>query len=105
VHVVLPPRPDMVTVPETAVENTLYGDSVYVVQQDGTDAKGQPALRAKRVRVTTGEHVGGRVAILSGVAAGDRVVALGQNKVLFDGAAVTPSGSEGLALPAKIPTN
>ncbi len=105
VHVLLPPRPDMVTVPETAVENTLYGDSVYVVQQDGTDAKGQPALRAKRVRVTTGEHVGGRVAILNGVAAGDRVVALGQNKVLFDGAAVTPSGSEGLALPAKIPTN
>ncbi|MGO8915462.1 MAG: efflux RND transporter periplasmic adaptor subunit [Stellaceae bacterium] len=105
VHVVLPPRPDMITVPETAVENTLYGDSVYVVVPDGTDAKGQPALKAKRVRVTTGEHVGGRVAILGGVAAGDRVVALGQNKVLFDGAAVTPSGSEGLALPEKIPTN
>jgi membrane fusion protein, multidrug efflux system len=105
VRVLLPARPDVITVPETAVENTLYGDSVYVVEQDGVDTKGQPVLKAKRVVVTTGEHVGGRVAVLSGIKAGDRVVALGQNKVLFDGAAVTPSGSEGLALPAKIPTN
>jgi len=105
VRVLLPARPDVITVPETAVENTLYGDSVYVVEPEGTDDKGQPLLKAKRVPVTTGEHVGGRVAILSGVKAGDRVVALGQNKVLFDGAAVAPSGNEGLALPAKIPTN
>lgn len=105
VRVLLPARPDVITVPETAVDNTLYGDSVYVVEPDGTDAKGQPVLKAKRVKVTTGEHVGGRVAILGGIQAGDRIVALGQNKVLFDGAAVTPSGSEGLALPAKIPTN
>ena len=105
VRVLLPARPDVITVPETAVENTLYGDSVYVVEPEGSDDKGQPLLKAKRVPVTTGEHVGGRVAILSGVKAGDRVVALGQNKVLFDGAAVAPSGNEGLALPAKIPTN
>lgn len=105
VRVLLPPRPDVVTVPETAVENTLYGDSVYVVQPDGVDGKGQPVLKAKRVRVTTGEHIGARVAILGGVQAGDRVVALGQNKVLFDGAAVAPSDSGGLPLPAKIPTN
>ena len=105
VRVVLPPRPDVVTVPETAVENTLYGDSVYVVHQDGVDTKGQPVLKAKRTPVTTGEHVGDRVTVLSGVAEGDRVVALGQNKVLFDGATVAPSDTGGLALPAKIPTN
>jgi multidrug efflux system membrane fusion protein len=105
VHVVLPPQPDVITVPETAVENTLYGDSVYVVHQDGADAKGQPVLKAKRVPVKTGEHIGARVVVLSGVQAGDRVVALGQNKVLFDGAAVTPSDTGGLPLPAKIPTN
>lgn len=105
VRVVLPPQPDVVTVPETAVENTLYGDSVYRVQQDGKDAQGNPLLVAKRVPVTTGEHVGGKVAILSGIAAGDRVVALGQNKVLFDGAAVTPSDSTGLVPPAQLPNN
>ena len=105
VRVVLPPQPDVVTVPETAVENTLYGDSVYLVRQDGVDAKGKPVLKAKRVPVKTGEHIGERVAILSGLSVGDRVVALGQNKVLFDGATVAPSDSGGLALPAKIPNN
>jgi membrane fusion protein, multidrug efflux system len=105
VHVALPPQPGVVTVPETAVENTLYGDSVYLIQQDGTDPAGKPVLAAKRVPVTTGEHVNGRVAIRSGVNAGDAVVALGQNKVLFDGAAVAPNEQGGLALPAKLPNN
>jgi membrane fusion protein, multidrug efflux system len=105
VRVVLPPRPDVVTVPETAVENTLYGDSVYLIQEDGVDAAGKPVLRAKREPVTTGEHVNGRVAILSGLKPGDAVVALGQNKVLFDGAAVAPDEQGALALPAKLPNN
>lgn len=105
VRVVLPPRSDVVTVPETAVENTLYGDSVYLIWQDGTGADGKPVLKAKRVPVKTGEHVNGRVAILSGVKAGDAVVALGQNKVLFDGAPVAPNPQGGLAPPASIPNN
>ena len=95
----------MVILPETSVHNTLYGDSVYVVRPDGKDAKGEPVLVAKRVPVTAGEHVGGRVAILSGIKAGDRVVALGQNKVLFDGEPVVPSAEGPLAPPAQIPTN
>ncbi|HZB93924.1 MAG TPA: efflux RND transporter periplasmic adaptor subunit [Stellaceae bacterium] len=105
VRVVLPSEPDVVTVPETAVQNTLYGDSVYVVRPGGRDAKGQPVLVAKRVPVTTGAHLDGRVAILSGVVAGDRVVALGQNKVLFDGQPVVPSAEGPLAPPAQIPLN
>ena len=32
-------------VPETAVEYTLYGDSVYVIRHDGKDAKGSPILK------------------------------------------------------------
>jgi multidrug efflux system membrane fusion protein len=104
-HVVLPPRTGVVTVPETAVENTLYGDSVYVIEQDGTDAAGKPVLKAKRVPVKTGEHVNGGIAILDGLKPGDAVVALGQNKVLFDGAAVTPNDQGGLALPAKLPNH
>jgi multidrug efflux system membrane fusion protein len=105
VRVVLPPVPDVITVPETAVENTLYGDSVYVVHQDGSDKDGKPMLKAKRTPVKTGERFGGRVAILSGIAPGDRVVALGQNKVLYDGALVTPSATGGLTPPAQIPNH
>ena len=33
--VVLPPEPDRVVLPETAVDYTLYGDSVYLVREDG----------------------------------------------------------------------
>jgi membrane fusion protein, multidrug efflux system len=105
VRVVLPPLPDVVTVPETAVQNTLYGDSVFVVRQDGSDGDGKPVLKAMRTAVKTGEHFGSRVAILSGLDPGDRVVALGQNKVLFDGATVAPSGSDGLRPPGKMPNN
>jgi hypothetical protein len=92
-------------VPETAVENTLYGDSVYVVKDGGVDEKGKSVLKAVRTPVKTGEHFGNRVAIASGLKADERVVALGQNKVLFDGAPVTPSESEALVPPATTPTN
>jgi membrane fusion protein, multidrug efflux system len=104
VRLVLPPLPDVVTVPETAVENTLYGDSVYVVK-DGTDANGKPMLKAVRTPVKAGVHFGDRVAILDGLTPGERVVALGQNKVLFDGALVTPSDSAGLTPPKATPVN
>lgn len=105
VRVVLPPAADVVTVPETAVDYTLYGDSVYLVRSEGDDAQGKPQLVAKRVPVEAGEHVGDRVIILSGIKAGDRVVALGQNKVLFDGEPVTPSEAGSLVPPAQIPNN
>ena len=79
--VVLPPKPDRVILPATAVDYTLYGDSVYVVRQDGNDASGKPVLKAYRVAVEAGERWGNNVAILSGVKPGDRVVAAGQIKL------------------------
>ncbi len=90
--VVLPPQPDTIVVPETAVEYTLYGDSVYVIRQDGKDAKGHPVLKAVRTPVTTGERWGDKVAILSGLKPGDKIVAAGQVKVQ-NGAQVAVTGS------------
>lgn len=90
--VVLPPEPDRVILPDTAVDYTLYGDSVYVVRQEGTDAHGKPVLKAFRVPVQTGERWGNHVAILSGVKPGDRVVAAGQIK-LQNGGDVIVSGN------------
>ncbi len=103
VKVVLPPQPDVVTVPETAVDSTLYGDSVYLIVQDGTGGDGKPVYRAKRSFVTTGEHFDNRVAVLSGVRPGDRVVAAGQLR-LIDGAAVLPT-ADSLKTPPKVPVN
>ena len=90
--VVLPPRPDTMVVPETAVEYTLYGDSVYVINGDGKDANGHPILRAVRTPVKTGARWDGKVAILDGLKPGERVVAAGQVK-LQNGSQVAITGS------------
>src|SRR5438105_9910657 len=79
--VVLPPQTDVMVLPETAVDYTLYGDSVYVIREDGKDAKGNPILKAARTPVKTGTRWGNKVTILEGLKPGDRVVAAGQVKV------------------------
>jgi membrane fusion protein, multidrug efflux system len=89
---VLPPQPKAIVVPETAVEYTLYGDSVYVINDDGKDAAGHPILRAVRTPVKTGARWDGKVAILDGLKPGERVVAAGQVK-LQNGAEVMVTGS------------
>jgi multidrug efflux system membrane fusion protein len=90
--IVLPAEPDRVVLPETAVDYTLYGDSVYVVREDGQDAAGTPLLKAFRTPVKTGMRWEGKVAVLSGVKAGETVVAAGQVK-LQDGAPVQVTGN------------
>jgi multidrug efflux system membrane fusion protein len=90
--VVLPPAPDRVVLPETAIDFTLYGDSVYVVREEGKDPGGKPLVKAFRTPVKTGTRWEGKVAILSGVSAGERVVAAGQIK-LQDGAPVIVTGN------------
>ncbi len=90
--VVLPPRPNTMVVPETAVEYTLYGDSVYVIKDDGKDAKGSPILKAVRTPVKTGTRWDGKVAILDGLKPGEQVVAAGQVK-LQNGVQVAVTGS------------
>ena len=53
-RVVLAPVPGVVSVPETAVDQTLYGDSVFVVAEDGKDADGKPKHKAVQTFVETG---------------------------------------------------
>jgi membrane fusion protein, multidrug efflux system len=89
--VVLPKQPDEVVLPTTAVDYTLYGDAVYVIRPAGEDARGHPILKAWRTPVKTGAEWGGKVAILDGVKAGDRVVAAGQLKIQQNGAEVAIS--------------
>jgi multidrug efflux system membrane fusion protein len=98
--VVLPEEADQVVLPETAVDYTLYGDSVYVIREEGTGAAGKPVLHAVRTPVKTGLRWDDKVAILSGIKAGDRVVAAGQIK-LQDGAAVAVSDAAAPQLPAQ----
>ncbi len=101
ITVVLPDKPPVTTVPETAVEYTLYGDSVFLITEK-KEADGKTSLTAVRTFVRTGNRVNGRAEILSGLKAGDRVVALGQLK-LQSGAAVAISTDPIPPVPANPP--
>ncbi len=80
-----------VTLPQTAITYSSYGDTVFVVRH-GQDAKGKPALVAEQVFVTLGDTRGDQVAVLSGVQPGDVVVTAGQVK-LRNGAVVSINNS------------
>ena len=69
------------TVPQTAVSYSLYGDSIYVVEQKGKDEKGNPELIAVQKFVKVGERRDTVAAIISGVKIGDTVVTSGQLKL------------------------
>jgi multidrug efflux system membrane fusion protein len=99
--VVLPDKPAVVTVPETAVDYTLYGDSVFLIEEKKSD-DGKTSLVANRTFVQTGNRIEGRTEILKGLKAGDRLVALGQLK-LQSGAAVSISTDPTPPIPAQPP--
>ena len=99
--VVLPEKPPVVTVPETAVDYTLYGDSVYLITEKKED-DGKTSLTVARTFVQTGNRINGRAEILKGLKPGDRVVAVGQLK-LQPGAAVTISTDPLPSIPATPP--
>jgi multidrug efflux system membrane fusion protein len=99
--VVLPDKPPVITVPETAVDYTLYGDSVYLLKEK-KEEDGKTSLTVERTFVQAGNRVSGRAEILKGLKAGDRVVAVGQLK-LQPGSAVTISTDPMPQIPAKPP--
>ena len=67
---------EVVTVPETAMTYSLQGNTVYVIEptEDGALTANARVVRAGKVR-------DGRVAVLDGVKAGEKVVSVGQNKL------------------------
>lgn len=99
--IVLPDKPAVVTVPETAVDYTLYGDSVYLLTEK-KENDGKTSLSAVRTFVQVGNRIDGRAEILRGLKAGDRVVAVGQLK-LQSGSAVTISTDPVPPMPAQPP--
>jgi membrane fusion protein, multidrug efflux system len=99
--VVLPDKPPVITVPETAVDYTLYGDSVYLITEKKED-DGKTSLTVARTFVQTGNRINGRAEILKGLKPGDRVVAVGQVK-LQPGAAVAISTDPLPPIPAAPP--
>ena len=91
----LPVEKEVVSVPATAIEFSIHGDSVYVVKkqknadQHGDLPKGANGeqLTVSRALVQTDGRFGERAIVRSGLAAGDTVVTTGQVK-LHEGAVV-----------------
>ena len=81
----LPVENGVIALPQTAVISSLYGDFVYVVRpREGEDEM----LEVRQVFVTPGRRSDGMIEIREGIAAGDRIVTTGQNR-LSNGAPVT----------------
>lgn len=83
-----------VSVPETAVTYSLYGDSVYLVKSPGGGGD-----IVERRSVTLGNRRNGWIAVLTGISEGDPVVATGQAKLrngdrvaIDDSVALKPAG-------------
>ena len=70
-----------VTLPATAISYNSYGSTVFLVDDQGKDDKGQPKLVARQVFVKTGATRGDQVSVLDGVKDGDTVVIAGQIKL------------------------
>jgi membrane fusion protein (multidrug efflux system) len=96
VQVLLERGQPLLTLPRTAVTYAPYGDSVFIVEA------GAAGPTVQRRQVETGEVRAGRVAIRSGLSAGERVVSAGQVK-LRNGMAVAiddrPAPDERVAAP------
>jgi membrane fusion protein (multidrug efflux system) len=86
VDTLLPARERLLTLPRTAITFAPYGDTVFLInEQDGRTT-------VERRQVNAGQAQGGRVEILGGLEAGDRVVIGGQIK-LRNGQQVTVDNS------------
>lgn len=82
VRTVLPQRPSVLTLPQTAITYNPYGDSVFVIQE------GESGLHVQRRQIETGAVRNGRVEIVQGLQAGDQVVSAGQVKLRNDQAVI-----------------
>jgi membrane fusion protein, multidrug efflux system len=72
---------EQLTVPQTAITYNAYGNTVFVVEQSGSDDKGKPKSVAQQRFVQLGATRGDQVAVMSGVKPGDVVVTAGQIKL------------------------
>ncbi|HZV21379.1 MAG TPA: efflux RND transporter periplasmic adaptor subunit [Hyphomicrobiales bacterium] len=100
VAVVLPPKENAVTVPVTALDVTLYGSSVLILEPEGNAADN--IFKLRRQPVMPGIYFGNEVEIAKGLEGGEIVVASGQTK-LQTGALVTPVDTTALIPPAITP--
>jgi membrane fusion protein (multidrug efflux system) len=75
VRISLSDKREVLTVPDTVITYNPYGDSVFVIEP------GKLGLTVKVKQVVTGETRSGRVEIIKGLNAGEKIVSAGQVKL------------------------
>ena len=95
VKVLLPEGKSLVTIPQTAVTYSLYGDSVFVINEKGKTKEKLPLLKVMRRYIEIQDQREDRVAVREGLKAGEMVVTAGQLK-LQNGTRVTINNSVSL---------
>ncbi|MCW8333194.1 efflux RND transporter periplasmic adaptor subunit [Vibrio paucivorans] len=95
-NIILPKLENQVTLPQTAITFTLYGDSVYII----TEENGQK--RVKQSVINVGERTEDIAHILEGIKPGDVVVTSGQVRLSND-AKVRVVESDATTPPAETP--
>ena len=100
-NIILPTLKDQITIPETAINYTLYGETVYLLTEEQDD-QGNTFKKVTQRIVTLGKSQNGSVHVLSGLNSGDIVVTSGQVR-LSNGAHVKVIESDLLNIPSEIP--
>jgi len=100
-NIILPTLEKQVIIPETAVNFTLYGKTVYVVNEQKTN-DGKSFLQVKQKIVNLGKSKDGEIHVLSGLNEGDVVVTSGQVR-LSNGSHVKIVESNALDIPSVLP--
>ncbi len=95
-NIILPTLSEQITLPQTAITFTLYGDNVYIV----SEVDGEMRVQSHVVKV--GERTADIAHVLEGVKEGDVVVTSGQVR-LSNGAKVRVVESDATVPPAETP--
>jgi len=106
-RVLLAAQPNVMVLPETAVDFSAYGESVYVLKPKANekDKEGKQVYTAAQTFVKTGPRRNGTIAITEGLKPGDLVVSEGQVKLQNAGPDVVVTGPGSLEAPATVPIN
>jgi membrane fusion protein (multidrug efflux system) len=100
-NIILPTIKKQIIIPETAINYTLYGETVYLLSEQQNN-EGKAFLQAEQRIVTLGKSKDGEVHILDGLKENDVIVTSGQVR-LSNGAHVKIIESDILNKPAEIP--
>ena len=101
-NIILPTLTQQIAIPETAINYTLYGETVYVLEEQ-TGSDGKTFLQAKQQIVTLGKTKVGQVHVITGLS-GNEVIATSGQVRLSNGSHVKIVESHALDIPSVLPS-